>query len=285
MQGLTPTVEQMPAASIPLQVGQAIAGRWVILEVLVGDDGAGYRVGLAADQEFPGQTAAVLLMTSQVASSSPLPSATALPGLVPSLVTRLTLPGGVCDVRALPGNSTAIEAATTLSREARAALLLEAVAALDACPGWSLFGPGRLRVTGQGAQARLWALPVPAVASNGADARWLANAVASLLFGVPMSATSDEVRARVPDVVGTCLAPLLDASGPVEGLDLEVWAAVLGVSQGALRPPVPQVRAPASDARLAALQQRRSMADRQLKLGRAILAGVALLVVALAFFW
>ena len=238
----------------PLQQGVVLAGRYRLRTVIGEAEGA--RLYEASDLQLADRRTIVaevageerdLLARTWLSADSPWTAA---------LLDVVSIAGRVCAVFDLDDDAASLSRVAGVSREQRASLIVDVARVIDRTAAAGL--PVRLLtdhtlwVEGLPAEGRLRAIPIPIPGrpvgeSTAADLAALARLTAQQLFGIDPTVAPQTALARLPDAIQAVLEPLY-ADAPDErlaaGARPDVLLAVLGLSHGASRVPVPVVSGP-----------------------------------------
>jgi hypothetical protein len=278
-------------ASKALQQGVVLAGRYRVAHIVGESDGA--RVYEAEDLQLADRRAIVAEVLSDdrarlakawLAADSPWTA---------SLLDVVAIDGRVCAVFDLDSDAAALQGAAGLSREQRASLIVDVARIIErhrsAGVAVRFVTDITLWVEGLPAEARLRAIPLPTVhaspdEASAGDLAALARLASQQLFGIDPTMPPANALDRLPDGIQAVLEPLY-ADSPADRLSAgarpDVLHAVLGLSHGASRVPVPIVQGPPL-ALGAQLSSGNNHARR--KSIREIGAAIGLLLLLLAFF-
>jgi hypothetical protein len=238
----------------PLQQGVVLAGRYRVHLVVGETDRA--RIYEAQDLQLADRRTMMcevvgdnrdVLARAWLNSDSPWTAA---------LLDVISLDGRVCAVFDLDADAASLPGVAGVSREQRASLIVDVARVVErtAAAGLSVrfVTDHTLWVEGLPAEGRLRAIPVPTPGrppdeSTAADLAALVRLASQQLFGIDPTVAPQTALAQLPDAIQTVFEPLY-ADAPAErlaaGARPDVLQAVLGLSHGASRVPVPVVHGP-----------------------------------------
>lgn len=172
------------------------------------------------------------------------------------LLDVVAIDGRVCGVFDIDEDAASLAGISGVSREQRASLIVDVARLIDrtaaAAQSLRLVTAHTLWVEGLPAEGRLRAIPIPmpgsaAADNSAADLAALPRLVSQQLFGIDPTEPPASALARLPDAIQAALEPLysdVPADRLAAGARPDVLHAVLGLSHGASRVPVPVVQGP-----------------------------------------
>lgn len=241
-------------ATKALQQGVVLAGRYRLKSTVGEANGA--RIYEAEDLQLADRRALVAEVVSDDRAGLAKAWLAADSPWTASLLDVVAIDGRVCGVFDIDADAASLQGAAGLSREQRASLIVDVARIIDRrlASGVAVryVTDITLWIEGLPAEARLRAIPLPN--TKGApddeiatDLAALARLAAQQLFGIDPTMPPANALDRLPDGIQAVLEPLY-ADSPAERLSAgarpDVLHAVLGLSHGASRVPVPVVQGP-----------------------------------------